>query len=69
MNVSDATDHAKMLNCNVMALQHSKPDPDLLLSSLRKMNLSAEEVVMLGDTPYDMESASKIGMRAVGVRY
>lgn len=48
--------------------EHSKPAPDILQAALKKSGLSAEEVVMLGDTPYDVQSAQKAGIASLGVR-
>ncbi len=49
-------------------VEESKPDPDVVLSALEKSGAVASEVIMLGDTPYDMESAGRAGVRIVGVR-
>ncbi len=46
----------------------SKPDPDILHAALEKIGLSAGDVVMLGDTPYDVEAARKAGMRVIALR-
>ncbi|MDQ3555195.1 MAG: HAD family hydrolase [Gemmatimonadota bacterium] len=46
----------------------SKPDPDIVLAALEKTGYEADEVVMLGDTPYDVEAASRAGVRIVAVR-
>ena len=48
--------------------ENSKPDPDILQAALKKSGLSADAVVMLGDTPYDVQSAQKAGIGIVGVR-
>lgn len=48
--------------------ENSKPDPDILRAALQKSGLSAEEVVMLGDTPYDVQAAQKAGIQSIGVR-
>jgi len=34
---------------------NSKPDPDIVLAALKQIGLEAEEVILLGDTPYDVE--------------
>jgi HAD superfamily hydrolase (TIGR01549 family) len=48
--------------------EQSKPHPDILESTMRRLGLSDPTVaVMIGDTPYDAEAASKIGLRALGV--
>ena len=46
----------------------SKPDPDIVQSALRKAGLRASQAVMLGDTPYDVESAAKAGVAAIVLR-
>lgn len=46
----------------------SKPDPDVVLAALETTGEPADAVVMLGDTPYDVEAASRAGVRIVGVR-
>ncbi len=46
----------------------SKPDPDIVHASLRKTGVSAGDAVLIGDTPYDIESAQTAGVRAVALR-
>ena len=48
--------------------ENSKPDPDIIHAALKKSGLSADAVVMLGDTPYDVEAAHKAGVATIGVR-
>jgi HAD superfamily hydrolase (TIGR01509 family) len=48
--------------------ENSKPDPDIVKAALDSSGLSPDEVVMMGDTPYDIESASRAGVRVVAVR-
>jgi HAD superfamily hydrolase (TIGR01509 family) len=48
--------------------EHSKPDPDIVQAALRLLGLPASEVLMLGDTPYDIGAAHKAGTRIVAVR-
>jgi len=47
---------------------NSKPDPDIVRSALRKGGLSAATALMLGDTPYDVEAATRAGVRAIALR-
>lgn len=46
----------------------SKPDPDIVKAALDRLDLPAGEVVMLGDTPYDIEAAGKAGVKVVAFR-
>jgi HAD superfamily hydrolase (TIGR01509 family) len=48
--------------------EDSKPDPDILLSALRKAKASPHEAIMIGDTPYDVEAARRAGIRTVAFR-
>jgi HAD superfamily hydrolase (TIGR01509 family) len=48
--------------------EESKPDPDILCAALRKLALPASEVLMLGDTPYDIEAARAANIRTVALR-
>lgn len=48
--------------------KNSKPDPDIVQVALGKIGLEAEESLMVGDTPYDIEAASKAGVRTVAFR-
>jgi HAD superfamily hydrolase (TIGR01509 family) len=46
----------------------SKPDSDIINAALQRSGCQAEEVVMLGDTPYDIESAANAGVRTIAFR-
>ena len=48
--------------------KNSKPDPDIMHVAMEKISLPADEVVMLGDTPYDIESARKVGVGTIALR-
>ena len=48
--------------------EESKPDPDIIVAALRRARATAAQAVMIGDTPYDMEAASRAGVRAIGFR-
>ncbi|HEY3707514.1 MAG TPA: HAD-IA family hydrolase, partial [Terracidiphilus sp.] len=47
--------------------KHSKPAPDIFAAALQKMGMRAEQAIALGDTPYDAQSAGKLGIRVIGV--
>jgi HAD superfamily hydrolase (TIGR01509 family) len=46
----------------------SKPDPDVIGAAIKKSKLKAGQLLMLGDTPYDIESAAKAGLRTIALR-
>ncbi|MEP0354907.1 MAG: HAD-IA family hydrolase [Paraglaciecola sp.] len=48
---------------------NSKPSPDMLEQILTELNLQANEVVMVGDTTYDMEMAESIGVDRIAVSF
>ena len=48
--------------------ENSKPDPDIVRAALRRLGRPPEEVILLGDTPYDVEAAHRAGIRVVAVR-
>jgi HAD superfamily hydrolase (TIGR01509 family) len=48
--------------------EHSKPDPDIVHAALDRAGHPAAETLMLGDTPYDMESAGRAGVALIAFR-
>ncbi|NET88258.1 MAG: HAD family hydrolase [Kamptonema sp. SIO1D9] len=49
-------------------VEKSKPEPDIFAAALAKLSgISAEEVIVVGDSPYDAIAAGKINLRTVGV--
>lgn len=46
----------------------SKPDPDIIEAAIRKSELPRERLVMIGDTPYDVEAATRAGVRSIAFR-
>jgi HAD superfamily hydrolase (TIGR01549 family) len=48
-------------------VEHGKPDPRLVGMALRKLALSGPQVVMIGDTPYDVEAGLEAGTKAAAV--
>jgi HAD superfamily hydrolase (TIGR01509 family) len=50
-------------------VQRTKPAPDIFATALEKVvPLTADEVLVVGDTPYDVEAAVKCGIGAIAVR-
>jgi HAD superfamily hydrolase (TIGR01509 family) len=50
-------------------VENSKPDPDIFKSALKKVApLTAEDVVVVGDTPWDVKAACKAGLKTLAVR-
>lgn len=48
--------------------EESKPDPDIVEAALEQAGFPADQVVMIGDTPYDVEAANRAGVRIIAVR-
>ncbi len=46
----------------------SKPDPDIVHAAIEQSGVSSEYLVMIGDTPYDIEAASKAHVRTIAFR-
>jgi HAD superfamily hydrolase (TIGR01509 family) len=48
-------------------VERSKPDPDILGVALRRADLSADEVVMVGDAVWDVEAANRLNIPCIGL--
>ncbi|BAY87208.1 HAD family hydrolase [Calothrix parasitica NIES-267] len=48
--------------------ENSKPAPDIVEAALKKFEIKPEEIVMIGDTPYDIQAANKAGVEVIAVR-
>jgi len=48
-------------------VRHSKPEPDVFLETLRQLQLSAEEAIVIGDTPFDVQTAKKSQMQTIAL--
>ncbi|ADI13282.1 HAD family hydrolase [Truepera radiovictrix] len=48
--------------------ENSKPDPDILQAALERAGVSAQEALLLGDTPYDLQAAAPLGLGVVALR-
>lgn len=49
-------------------VEASKPDPGVVHAALGRLGLSADEVVFVGDTPYDVEAGNRAGVAVVALR-
>lgn len=49
-------------------VRRSKPEPDCVLSALKKANASPAHAVMVGDTPYDVAAALRASVDIIGLR-
>lgn len=45
--------------------EESKPEPDILSATLERLEVG--RAVLVGDTPYDVEAAARLGLRCVAV--
>jgi HAD superfamily hydrolase (TIGR01509 family) len=48
--------------------EESKPEPDIVLAALKRAGAKAGEAIMIGDTPYDVEAATRAGVKIIGFR-
>jgi HAD superfamily hydrolase (TIGR01509 family) len=48
--------------------EESKPDPDIVQAALTQTGAAAGAAVMIGDTPYDIEAATRAGVAAIAFR-
>jgi HAD superfamily hydrolase (TIGR01509 family) len=46
----------------------SKPAPDIIEAAIERSGVSARELVMLGDTPYDVTASKRAGVPCIAVR-
>ncbi len=48
---------------------HSKPSSDVFLAALKRLgNVPADKAMAVGDTPYDVQAAKKIGLSTIAFR-
>ena len=48
--------------------ERSKPDPDIVLAAIRTVGRHASHCVMIGDTPYDVEAATRARVPFIALR-
>lgn len=46
----------------------SKPDPDIVHAAMDRTGLAPGQLIMIGDTPYDIEAAGQIGIATIALR-
>ena len=47
--------------------ERSKPHPDIFNAALDRLKLDPAVIMVVGDTPYDVEAAKKAGMATTGL--
>ena len=62
----DIRDQVALLTTSEDA-EESKPEPDLIGVTLERLD-GVRRAVMIGDTPYDVESAERAGLGCIGLR-
>lgn len=63
LNIDDLLEHETSKD----DAEHSKPHPDVFAAALEKLDLQARDAIAVGDTPYDAQASTKIGLRIIGV--
>jgi HAD superfamily hydrolase (TIGR01509 family) len=48
--------------------KRSKPDPDIVHAAIEESEIPAAQLIMIGDTPYDIEAAKKARVRTIAFR-
>ena len=48
--------------------ESSKPDPDIVRAAIKKSGLGNDELLMIGDTPYDVEAALRAHVPVIAFR-
>jgi len=49
-------------------VEKTKPAPDIFATAIRKIGADPAEVIVVGDTPYDVEAAAKCGIATIALR-
>ncbi len=61
LGLSDTKKYFDLITCGD-EIQNGKPDPEIFLTSTRKMNLKPENCIVLEDSEYGIIAASRAGM-------
>jgi HAD superfamily hydrolase (TIGR01549 family) len=62
-NITDLVD----LETTRSDVDHSKPCPDVFEVALGRLEISPDNALVIGDTPYDVIAARRAGLRTIGV--
>jgi pyrophosphatase PpaX len=62
-------DHLMSAVVTVDDVKRGKPEPDMILFALDKLQATAEQALMVGDSRYDLMAAERAGVVAVGVAW
>jgi HAD superfamily hydrolase (TIGR01509 family) len=49
-------------------VERSKPEPDVVAAALELLGLPPSAVILIGDTPYDVEAAARTGVGVIALR-
>ncbi len=63
--------HAAILFAHYVSakeVKRSKPDPDVVAAAVERSGYSSQELVMIGDTPYDIEAAAQVNVKTIAFR-
>jgi phosphoglycolate phosphatase-like HAD superfamily hydrolase len=65
----EAADVADLMDITTSASDaaESKPDPDIVMAAIRKSKLDPGELLMVGDTPYDVQAAIGAHVNIIGL--
>lgn len=47
--------------------ENSKPAPDIFAAALKRLRVNAAEAIAVGDTPYDAQACTKLGLPIIGM--
>ena len=48
--------------------ERSKPHPDIFHAAIDRLGIPPDRIIVVGDTAYDAEAATKAGLRTIGLR-
>jgi beta-phosphoglucomutase-like phosphatase (HAD superfamily) len=67
LKITGATGYLEAQTSSGVA-ERSKPDPDIVVVALEKLSLPPNAVMLVGDTPYDIEAATRAGVQVIALR-